>query len=333
MKRVKLDAIPWESWSSPGGRFRGQSREISIALGALRNTPIGQGGHPFDLELGRLAPGFAGCPYHRHSSQWELFLIVSGQGMVRHRGGERAVQPRDVILHPPGAAHQLRNAGNTDLDYLLVADNPRVDLWHYPDSGKWGYRPGGGTFRIEPRAYWDGEDPAAPGTTEPAPGFPWADSVFVASDDIPWELRASPSGRYASHCRDLSLALGGVRDVGPDGGGHPFDLQTRRVPPGAAICPYHSHATQWELFVIVAGTATVRTPEGRTRVGPGEVVLHPPGSPHQTLNEGPEDLVCHIVADHPVADIFHYPDSNKWGWKPGRRFFRITDADYFDGED
>ncbi len=333
MKKVNVAAIEWFDWASPSGKFHGRSKEISIALGAVRNATTGQGGHPFDLEFGRLLPGKAGCPYHRHSSQWELFLIVAGEGTVRHGGGRREVKAGDAILQPPGAAHQLANTASTDLDYFLITDNPLVDLWHYPDSNKWGFRPGGGTFRPVPIDYWHGEDPTAPAEAEPAAGFPWAETRFVDTTALPWDLRTSPRGRYASHCCDISLALGGIRDVGIQGGGHPFDFQTRRVPPGAAICPFHQHTTQWEMFVVVEGTATLRTPEQSYPIGPGDVILQPPGPPHQIINQSPAEFTCHVIADNPPADIFHYPDSGKWGIKPGRKFFNLTEIGYFDGEE
>ncbi|HEY0968204.1 MAG TPA: cupin domain-containing protein [Opitutaceae bacterium] len=333
MKKVNLADLAWGEWSSPGGKFHGRSKELSIALGAVRNATLAQGGHPFDLEYGRLSPGKTGCPYHRHSSQWELFLIVAGHGTVRHRGGHQPVKAGDAILQPPGAAHQLINTSDGDLDYLLIADNPLVDLWHYPDSNKMGYRPGGGSFRPDFVDYWLDEDPAAPTSAEPKAGFPWADTRFVDTATLPWDLRASPRGKYASHCRDISLALGGQRDVGVQGGGHPFDLQTRRVPAGAAICPLHAHTVQWECFIVVAGRATVRTPTGRFPIGPGDVVLQPPGTAHQVINDSPDEFVCHIVADNPAADIFHYPDSGKWGIKPQRKFFRLNETDYFEGEE
>ena len=64
-----------------------------------------------------------------------------------------------VGLHPPGDAHQIRNASATDdLLFYLIADNPPVDYWHYPDSNKWGLRAPRKFFRIAALDYWDGEE-------------------------------------------------------------------------------------------------------------------------------------------------------------------------------
>ncbi len=128
---------------------------------------------------------------------------------------------------------------------------------------------------------------------------------------LPWQEQRSPAGKFHSFCRNVSLALGGVRSAGPTHGGHPFDLQVRRLPPGAAVCPFHSHLAQWEFFLIRSGNGTVRAGGETHAIGPGDFFIHPPGEPHQLINSGPTDLEVIIVADNPPLDAFHYPDSDK----------------------
>lgn len=169
---------------------------------------------------------------------------------------------------------------------------------------------------------------------KPRPAPPETPARFARVDDIPWNHRRSPKGRYDNRRRNLSLALGGIRNAGGvQAGGHPFDLQIRRAAPGTALCPYHSHITQWELFVFLDGRGTVRTPEGNHAVRPGDVVLHPPGSPHQTIAATDSELECLIIADNPPADVYYYPDSDKWGLPTTGKYFRMTEVDYFDGEE
>jgi uncharacterized cupin superfamily protein len=336
MRLARLADIPWDAWSSPAGKFQGSGRQVSIALGSRPDAP-GGGSHPFDLEYGRLLPGKSGCPFHSHSSQWELFVIQAGSGTVRHGAQRRDVRVGDAILHPPGPeAHQLMNTGEVDLEYLLIADNPAVDIWHYPDSDKWGYRPAGGIFRKIPADYHLGEEEGAPLEVAPRPlPVPTAaqQARFVSIASIPEVERSSPKKVFCSHVRDISLALGGVRDVGTWGGGHPFDLQQRRVPPGAAVCPCHVHTVQWELFLVLAGTATVRADAATHQVTAGDVFIQPPGTAHQIRNHGTTDLVFHVIADNSPAEICYYPDSNKWMIDPQGKAFRMTEVDYFDGEE
>jgi uncharacterized cupin superfamily protein len=155
----------------------------------------------------------------------------------------------------------------------------------------------------------------------------------VKISDLPWVEFTSPSGKYQCRDRDISLALGGKKDTGTWGGGHPFDLGMCSVPPGASVCPYHSHTTQWELFVVLKGEATVRSNDEKHTVREGDSFIQPPGTAHQITNTGTEDFVFYVIADNPLSEICHYPDSNKWAINPQRKVFRMTEVDYFDGED
>lgn len=335
MKHAHLDHIPWIEWSSPSGKFHGAGQQISEALGAVVNANLADGGHPFDLELGKLRPGKSGCPFHSHSAQWECYYILSGTGVMRHGDQRRELQPGDVALHPPGSAHQLINTGETDLRYYLVADNPLTEFCHYPDSNKWGFKPGGAIFLKQEVEYHYGEEdsPEARQPPAPRPPLPETPAQFLNIADLTWEHRCSPKEKFDSHRANISLALGGKANAGVQAGGHPFDLQLRKIPAGTAGCPYHSHTIQWELFIFTAGRGIVRTPEGRLEVGSGDVVLHPPGSPHQTLASPEHELEYLIIADNPAEDVFHYPDSEKWGVCSQIKFFRRTETDYFDGEE
>lgn len=150
--------------------------------------------------------------------------------------------------------------------------------------------------------------------------------------DLPWEESRSPKGAHHSFSKEISKALGAGRNIWPKSG-HPFDLSLVRLPPGKAVCPFHSHTAQHELFVILSGEGTIRANDERHAVKAGDAFIHPPGEAHQILNTGAEDLLFYVVADNPPVDIFHYPDSGKWGVRPHGKFFRLTETDYFDGEE
>ncbi len=143
----------------------------------------------------------------------------------------------------------------------------------------------------------------------------------------------SPKGVFAVFRKHISLALGGLKDVGVFGGGHPFDLELVRVPSGHAAWPLHSHSAQWELYVIISGSGAVRTPSEHVAVSAGDVFIHPPKEAHQLRNTGSDDLVYYVIADHALADVIHYPDSDKWFTKPQRKSFRMLEVDYYEGEE
>ena len=342
MHHVHLPSLPWEEQRSPTGKFHSFCRNVSLALGGVRNSGTWGGGHPFDLQVRRIPPGAAVCPFHLHLAQWEMFVVQSGAGTVRTAEGRTEVKTGDVFFHPPGTPHQLINTGATDLEVLIIADNPPMDGCHYPDSDKWALRPPGKLFRLTETDYFDGEDALPAGGVSgfkiaPAPAAPPVAPFAqrkIQPDDLPWDTWESPKKRFRGASKELSLALGAKRNTPPGLGGHPFDLELSQLGPGECGCPFHFHAAQWELFFIVRGTATVRAGTATHTLQAGDVVIHPPGEAHQITNaSATEDLLFYLVADNPPVDYWHYPDSGKWGLREARKFFRTQEADYWDGEE
>ena len=342
MNTVHIPDLPWEEMHSPTKKFHSFLRNISLALGGTRNAGTWGGGHPFDLQIRRLPPGAAVCPFHSHLAQWELFVVMAGSGTVRAGAETHPITAGEVFVHPPGEPHQLINSSAADLEVLIIADNPPLDGCFYPDSNKWALRPPGKVFRLTETDYFDGEDALpAPGSSayKPAPAPPPSSVEPFARrklhpDSLAWELFESPKKKFRGWSKELSIALGAKRNTPAGLGGHPFDLELNRLAPREAGCPVHSHAAQWELFLIVSGSATVRANAETRALHAGDVVIHPPGEAHQITNASAiDDLVFYLVADNPPADYWHYPDSGKWGLRAPRKFFRMNEADYWDGEE
>jgi uncharacterized cupin superfamily protein len=158
----------------------------------------------------------------------------------------------------------------------------------------------------------------------------------VNIDDVPEEIHSSPKSRYQVTRKHLSLATGGLKDVGVAGGGHPFDVELACIPPGKAAWLFHAHSSQWEAFIIISGTGTVRLEgEELQRVKAGDFIVHPPGECHQLFNDGEVDLCFYVIADNPASDVVRYPDSGKWFVTPMRKVFRDREAgdNIFEGEE
>jgi uncharacterized cupin superfamily protein len=136
MRKVNLKDVAEQERQSPKGKFHRFSKNISWALGREPESLDLARRWPFDLALVRIPGGKIYCPYHSHSSESELYLVVSGKGSVRDKGGSTIVGPGDAFFFGPGEAHQLSNAGDEDFVYYVIADNPRGDSCFYPDSGK-----------------------------------------------------------------------------------------------------------------------------------------------------------------------------------------------------
>ncbi len=159
MRKINIKDIAEDSWSSPKGKFGGASREISLALGRKPLSTDLKERHPFDVEICRIPPGKIHSPYHSHSAQWEFYHVISGRGIVRHKGGTTPIEAGDAFLFEPEQPHQLTNDGAEDLVLFIVADNPIGESAYYPDTKKWLVRsPERRVVRSDALDYYDGEE-------------------------------------------------------------------------------------------------------------------------------------------------------------------------------
>jgi uncharacterized cupin superfamily protein len=113
-----------------------------------------------------------------------------------------------------------------------------------------------------------------------------------------------------------------------------FDL--RRLDPGQYSSLHHSHRHAEELFLILSGTATLRTPEGLTEVREGDLLFFEAGDSgaHQLHNAADEPCIYLDVRTFMGSDVVDYPDSNRVLLVPSMECFRKEAATaLFDGEE
>jgi uncharacterized cupin superfamily protein len=158
----------------------------------------------------------------------------------------------------------------------------------------------------------------------------------VNQNELPWVERTSPKGKFRKFRRDLSRALATEPASPPLPGHAPFEVELMRLPAGTANYPFHSHSAEWECYLILSGTGTMRAGDGRSPLAPGDCVMCPPGEPHQIVNDGDSDLLFYVIANNTPSDVWHYPDSDKWGFalpNGDSVYFRKSDVDYYDREE
>src|SRR6266446_6802170 len=154
--------------------------------------------------------------------------------------------------------------------------------------------------------------------------------------DIEERERQSPKGKFGRRSKDISVALGRDPESLDLAKRHPFDLALVSIPKGKTLCPYHSHSSESELYLVISGRGKVRDKDGWTEVGLGDAFFFGPGEAHQLANAGDDDFIYYVVADNPRGDSCHYPDSGKFAvWKEGNEevIVKGKEADYFDGEE
>lgn len=156
----------------------------------------------------------------------------------------------------------------------------------------------------------------------------------INTKDVAEASWSSPKGTFVGAGRQISEALGRKPLSTDIMERHPFDVEILRIPPGKTPYPYHSHSAQWEFYHLISGRGIVRHAEGTAAIETGDAFLFKPGQPHQITNSGTEDMIVYVVADNPIGESCHYPDSDKWLVRsPERRLIRSEALDNWDGEE
>jgi uncharacterized cupin superfamily protein len=103
--------------------------------------------------------------------------------------------------------------------------------------------------------------------------------------------------------------------------------------PGNQLWPYHFHTGNEEWLIVVAGTPTLRTPEGERELRAADVVGFPSGEAGAHTLYNRTDASARVVIFSTLRrGSTVYPDSGKVA--AAGRVFRLADAvDYWDGEE
>ena len=94
-----------------------------------------------------LPPGKSNYPFHYHTTNEEVFYVISGNGILETFDEKRSIAAGDIIVCPAGknGAHKITNTSESEsLVYLDVDTNNTPDIAYYPHSGKIGIRTAGG---------------------------------------------------------------------------------------------------------------------------------------------------------------------------------------------
>jgi len=77
-------------------------------------------------------------PYHFHHGAEEILIVLEGTPTLRTPAGERVLENGEVVHFPRGAdgAHQLWNATDQSVRFVVAAAGTTPELVEYPDTGK-----------------------------------------------------------------------------------------------------------------------------------------------------------------------------------------------------
>ena len=145
--------------------------------------------------------------------------------------------------------------------------------------------------------------------------------------DMSFRLKNSPITEFSWHTSPNLAELSQSKHL---------HFEIRRLDPGKYSYPYHFHRNSEELFIIMSGNVTLRTPEGIQELFSGDIVFFEmgPSGAHQLFNH--TETVCEYIDIRTEAgiDVCEYPDSGKVNILPERNIFDMKDqVDYFKGEE
>lgn len=67
----------------------------------------------------KLPPG-SSVGLHKHEGEFEIYYILSGEGVFHDNGKDVHIKAGDVCFTDSGESHSIENTGNTDLEFLAV---------------------------------------------------------------------------------------------------------------------------------------------------------------------------------------------------------------------
>ncbi|MDU4695285.1 MAG: cupin domain-containing protein [Paenibacillus sp.] len=146
------------------------------------------------------------------------------------------------------------------------------------------------------------------------------------ADRVKYHQKQSPVPEFAWHTSEPLAELAGSKQL-------VFDI--RSLDPGKYSYPYHFHRNAEEIFVILEGSALLRTPEGQQELHSGDIVFFEmgPSGAHQLFNHTEQPCKYLDIRTNMGLDVAEYPDSGKINILPYQEIYESeSQADYFKGE-
>jgi uncharacterized cupin superfamily protein len=140
---------------------------------------------------------------------------------------------------------------------------------------------------------------------------------------------------YANSADDPAPFTAKWADPGRLIGAEKLGYGATRLARGEVFCPYHWHTREEELFVVLRGTPTLRTPRGTFALRPGDCVAFSTDArgAHALSNDADEEALVLLVANTDPGDTCFYPDSRKFVVEATGTLVRDNpQLEYFDGE-
>ena len=261
----------------------------------------------------RIEPGRLPTPPHSHGRSEEIFLVLSGSGLLWQDEAVCEVGAGDTIVHLADSEEHTLRGGPDGLEVLICGTRHPTEIGWLPRSRAIRF----GWPWVEGRTDdpWDIEAAAEPLVFGEVAARP---SSIVNIDDT--EVVSSAESDCEVEIRYLGREAGSV-DTG---------MRHEVVVDGKLNCPPHCHGAEEEFFLVLDGEGTCLLGDDELLVRRGSIVGRPPGTGVPHAFRGPITLLTYGTRE--PNDICYYPRSNKVGFWGVGVVARIESIDYWDGE-
>lgn len=147
----------------------------------------------------------------------------------------------------------------------------------------------------------------------------------INAADLKWEEFDQEPAPFGGSSAEIGYLIGAEK----------LGYRLARLAPGQDFCPVHWHAAEEELFYVIEGKPSIRTPRGEVQLHPGDFVAFPtrPSGAHRLFNGSNAASVVLMIANNDERDVCYYPDSHKVLVDATALLVRDgPELDYYDGE-
>jgi uncharacterized cupin superfamily protein len=282
-----------------------ESLDVAGFRHVVTSVGLRLGGRRIGASVYRAEAGLPIWPYHYHHGIEEWLYVIAGAPVLRDPAGERILAPGDLVCFPSGhrGAHTLKGPGRLVIFGTGHDVEPYMSV--YPDSEKVS-GPEGILLRNSAVSYWHGEGTAGPSESveivrepERSPPQPAVNALALPAEADPH----APTGfRYGA--AKLGSLLGAER----------LDGTVVDLDPGEGSEPYHYVYGRETWLLVLAGTPTLRHPQGEDHLEAGDLVCLPegPAGAHRLLNRRETVVRALFLSTTGLPANVCYPDTGHW---------------------
>jgi uncharacterized cupin superfamily protein len=247
----------------------------SEAEAPLLSGPVDRTVRPGEAFAGGVVIGLAGLktPGEIALAWPERRTVLVGDALWGSPAGSVRLMPDEKLADPARAVLSLRALAARHPEHLLVGDGACI-------------------FGGAERTIWTALEARRDAYVN-----------RINRDEVAWRAWNDEPPAYGAQTLEIGDFIGAEK----------LGYRIISLPPGHASAPLHWHASEEELFVVLAGAPTLVTPRGEVALRAGDFIAFPTRAEgaHKLVNRTETACEVLLVANTDARDVCYYPDSHK----------------------